>query len=137
MQDAAENLVRPFFVVLGQVDIFLTFCWHPVLCSVYICEGSNTGPGKITIYRKAEEDIEMESLNVNMIRKLLRVLVKSLGIAVMQFMFYVAFDMLFFTQASLAETVMNPISICFGLMFFIFSFFPACRREGIFQKMHG
>lgn len=88
------------------------------------------------MYRKAEEDTEMDSLNVNMIGKLMRVLAKSLGIAVMQFMLYVAFDMLFFTKATLAETVMNPISICFGTMFFIFSFLPACRREGIFLKMH-
>ena len=79
----------------------------------------------------------MESLNVNMIRKLMRVLVKALGMAVMQFMLYVAFDMLFFTKATLAETIMSPMSICFGMMFFIFSFLPACRREGIFLKMRG
>lgn len=78
----------------------------------------------------------MKSLNGNMIRKLMRALARSLGIAVMQFMLYCALDMLFVTKAAIGQTIMNPMSICFGMMFFIFSFLPACRREGIFLKMH-
>ncbi len=78
----------------------------------------------------------MKSLNVNMIRKLMRALAKSLGIAVMQFMLFCALDMLFVTKATIEQTIMNPMSICFGTMFFIFSFLPACRRECISLKMH-
>ena len=79
----------------------------------------------------------MKMMNVNTIKTMMLALLNALGIAVLHFVIYCTIDMLFFTRATMEQTIMSPISLGFGMMFFAFAFITACRRRGFFLKARG